>query len=239
MLETRKLRKSSLDASDEYDVAFMRFVGEKLIGWTGIAELPPAAKFAVLSQRFPLEFKVYSDAEREQVERHLRVCVSIDKPFVSMVTTNSSEPVLSEAACFFMRQAHFKAPDTFLEIMRGFSIDKGDCGELIVLLLLTLARDEAAGASSFLDHEGFFGVVPFLKALFVCPAKESSADMEDVLEARPSVYRAEHEKNIPLKDAFENTFMHFNHFVRRGEEDGLDFAVNPELMAPFLWSLGQ
>ncbi|KIY53567.1 hypothetical protein FISHEDRAFT_68783 [Fistulina hepatica ATCC 64428] len=147
MLETRKLLKSLLCASDEYDDlnAFMRCVGETLTGCTGIAELTPAAKFAVLSQRFPLEFKVYSVAEREQVERHLRVCVSVDESFVSMVTTNSSEPILSEAACFYMRQADFNAPDTLLEIMRGFSIDKGDCGELIVLLLLTLARDEAEG----------------------------------------------------------------------------------------------
>ncbi|KIY53560.1 hypothetical protein FISHEDRAFT_68775 [Fistulina hepatica ATCC 64428] len=226
MLEIRKSRKSPLDASDEYDVlsAFMRFVGEKLTGCTGIAELPPATKFAVLAQRFPLEFKVYSDAEREQVERHLRTCVAIDESFVSMVTTNSSEPILSEAARFFMRQADFKAPGTLLEIMRGGLIDKGDCGELIVLLLLTLARDKAAGASFFSDYQGFFGVVPFLKALFVSPPEVSSADIEDVLEARPSIYRADHEKDVLLKDAFENTFMHFNHFVKRGEADGLDFT---------------
>ncbi|KIY53555.1 hypothetical protein FISHEDRAFT_68770 [Fistulina hepatica ATCC 64428] len=220
---------------------FMMFVEEKLSGWAGIKEFPAAVKFAVLSQRFPLEFKVHNEAEMEQVHRNLRVCVSMDKSFVSMVTTASSEPLLSEAASHLMRRENFNAPAALLEVMREGSIHTGDCNELIVLLLLTLARDEVA--SRQVECGAFFGVVPFLKALFVSrseepssdtdddidvypvsPSEELSPDIEDVLEAHPSVYRAEHEKDIPLKDAFENTSMHFNHFLKRGEPNGLDFA---------------
>ncbi|KIY53565.1 hypothetical protein FISHEDRAFT_33100, partial [Fistulina hepatica ATCC 64428] len=195
-------------------VGFMSFVKQKLTARAADdGELPPVAKFAVLAQRLPLEFmsKVYSEAEREQVENHLRVCVSIDKSFVSMVTTNSSEPIVSEAACGLMRSADFKAPAALLRVMGGFSIDKGNRGELIALLLLILARDEAVRTPVGLEQlkgQGFFGVIPFLKALFVSP-EDPSSDFED--------------KDIPLKDAFKDTFMHFNHFVKRGEQEGLDF----------------
>jgi hypothetical protein len=75
------------------------------------------------------------EKERAQVEGHMRVCLKIDSAFETMTTMSSSEPILSEAAYFVMQRGSFNVPKALKE---GFSISKGDRGELLVLLPLIL-----------------------------------------------------------------------------------------------------
>ncbi|KAH8116519.1 hypothetical protein DFH11DRAFT_1876339 [Phellopilus nigrolimitatus] len=106
-----------------------------------------AERFACLAQRLPLEFTsttyVSRNHQREQVENHMRICLKVDPSLESMVTLAASEPLLSEAAYAIMQNSNFHTVDTLYDVMSGFSIDKGDRGEFLALLLLILARDAA------------------------------------------------------------------------------------------------
>ena len=84
-------------------------------------------------------------AERKQVEGHMRVCLEINATFESMETVSPSEPLFSEAAYVIMVQKSFDPLKSFKSVLEGFAIHKGDRGELLALLLLTLARDQAVG----------------------------------------------------------------------------------------------
>ncbi|KAH8116501.1 hypothetical protein DFH11DRAFT_1215459 [Phellopilus nigrolimitatus] len=106
-----------------------------------------AERFACLAQRLPLEFTsttyVSRNHQREQVENHMRICLKVDPTLESMITLAASEPLLSEAAYAIMQNNNFHTVDTLYDVMSGFSIDKGDRGEFLALLLLILARDAA------------------------------------------------------------------------------------------------
>jgi hypothetical protein len=75
----------------------------------------------------------------------MRVCLEINATFESMETVSPSEPLFSEAAYVIMVQKSFDPLKSFKSVLEGFAIHKGDRGELLALLLLTLARDQAVG----------------------------------------------------------------------------------------------
>jgi hypothetical protein len=62
-----------------------------------------------------------------------------------MVTVSASEPLLSEAAYSVMAQPSFNVPKAMKSVLEGFSINKGDRGEFLIMLLFTIARDKAVG----------------------------------------------------------------------------------------------
>jgi hypothetical protein len=97
----------------------------------------------------PIEFNstnyIAQVSERKQVEGHMRVCLKIDAAFESMVTVSASEPILAEAAYFIMAQKFFNAPVRLKSVLEGFAVHRGEHGEFVALLLLTLARDAAVG----------------------------------------------------------------------------------------------
>jgi hypothetical protein len=63
----------------------------------------------------------------------MRICLNVDDGFETMKTIFPSEPLLAEATARFMMRTDFKAPEVLKEIMGGFSIHKGDRGELLAL----------------------------------------------------------------------------------------------------------
>jgi len=69
----------------------------------------------------------------------MRVCLKIDTAFESMITVSASEPLLSEAAYSIMAQPSFNVPKAMKSVLEGFSINKGDRGEFLVILIV--ARD--------------------------------------------------------------------------------------------------
>lgn len=130
-LPDRMQRKKILDHLSQ-------FAASKILGRTVTVGLDISSdddKFAVLAQRIPLEFMhTQTLAERNQVENHMRLCLSIDENLHSLRTISSSEPILSEGAEWIMQKSNFNAPQALHAILTGFAIHKGDHGELVNLL---------------------------------------------------------------------------------------------------------
>ena len=166
------------------------------------SELNDDQRLACLSQRMPVEFFSTTDsaqsAEERQVASHMRVCFQVPVHLHGMITASPSEPILSEAAYQVMSSEGFDAPRALLQVMSDFPI-KGDRGEFIVMLLLTLARDNAVRQSGRV-----VSVTGLLDSLF--------RDSANVLSEPPSI-RPE-EPATPLRDALADAKLHFNHFIK-------------------------
>ncbi|TFK66223.1 hypothetical protein BDN72DRAFT_860060 [Pluteus cervinus] len=107
--------------------------------------LDPTKQVACLFQRLPIEFystnHLAQESELELVEKHMRICLYMDKNRGSMRTVSPSEPILSEAAALVMHRSGMSPADVVKCIIQRYSINKGDRGELIVMLLFLAARD--------------------------------------------------------------------------------------------------
>ena len=172
-----------------------------------VEELNDDQRLACLSQRVPLEFNsttyIAQANERKQVEGHMRVCLKIDAAFESMITVSASEPLLSEAAYSVMARASFNVPKAMKSVLDGFAINKGDRGELLVMLLLTVARDKVVGPPA--EHglpagSRIVDVAPFLSGGLFQPLS--------VLQA--------------LHQDFPHCKMHFNHYIKAHEYAVID-----------------
>jgi len=163
-----------------------------------VKELTDEQRLACLSQRVPIEFNsttyVAQASERKQVEGHMRVCLKIDAAFESMVTVSASEPLLSEAAYSIMARTSFNVPKSMKSVLEGFAINKGDRGELLIMLLFTVARDKAVGPPTAQPLPGsrIIDITSFLA--------ESLFQTNSVLQE--------------LRDDFPNGKLHFNHYVK-------------------------
>ena len=133
-----------MEVSEDVKREIVQFAAAKLLNadWT-TQEFSNHQALACLSQRIPIEFNSTNytsrQQERKQVEGHMRICLKVDAHFETITTTSSSEPILSEAAYFIMQRGSFNAAKELKSVMEGFSISKGDRGEFLILLLLTLA----------------------------------------------------------------------------------------------------
>ena len=172
-----------------------------------VEELTDDQRLACLSQRIPLEFNsttyIAQANERKQVEGHMRVCLKIDAAFESMITVSASEPLLSEAAYSIMAQASFNVPKAMKSVLEGFSINKGDRGEFLVMLLLIVARDKVVGPP--VEHG--------------LPAGSRIIDVASFLsgglfQRLPSLQT--------LHQDFPDSKMHFNHYVKVHEYAAID-----------------
>lgn len=189
----------------------VRFAGEKLLnGSEPLGPLTEEQELACLSQRMPIEFysTTYSSRKKEQhqVESHMRVCLKVLPGFEHMVTISPSEPILSEAASDIMSKPNFNAPKALQHVFGGFAVHRGDRGEFVVMLLLTLSRDKAVLSRnpSTANHRVFL-VNHFLTALFT-PAKK-------ILSMLPSVARPKDAKSS-FATTFHDARLHFNHFIK-------------------------
>ncbi|TDL16546.1 hypothetical protein BD410DRAFT_755314, partial [Rickenella mellea] len=213
-------------SSKEHIVAFAI---EKLLNGpvtTGDA-LSIEQQLACLAQRLPILFKstTYTDQEKEmkQVEAHMRVCLKVDPGFASIVTISPSEPILSEAACALMTaEESFDPPKVLQQLMGGFSIHQGDRGELIVMLLLTLARDAAYKSIGQRD----IPLCTFLEHLF---SFEDRSSADDILNALPSQFHTAKSKNQTLGETFADSRLHFTHIIQVHEKK----SINRQ----YLWKL--
>ncbi|KIJ59767.1 hypothetical protein HYDPIDRAFT_170633 [Hydnomerulius pinastri MD-312] len=173
---------------------------------------------------FPLNFLSTSYASRaeemKQVEGHLRFVLRLDENMESMVTVSPSEPILSEAAYWIMQNPRFNLPGALMEILHRFSVHKGDRGELLVMLLFTMARDAAVGPANSLGRpigrDRTCLLTGLLRSLFHLPTPLKETDHVDVLKSpghhlKPTgafLY------NKLLETVFANSVVYFNHFIK-------------------------
>ncbi|KAJ2927619.1 hypothetical protein H1R20_g9470, partial [Candolleomyces eurysporus] len=211
---------SSADSSaKEIKDSIVKYGAMKLLGGkpiTNITHLEEEQKLACLSQRVPIEFNstsyIAQSQEQQQVEGHMRICLKVDAGFESMVTTSPSEPLLSEAAYYTMCHFQMDCPAAFKGILSGFSVHKGDRGEMLVLLLLMMARDQAVGPSKSRPYAGFgcsCTVPDFLKALF-------GPKQEKILSAQGMVLTAkqckQHRESLGV--TFKDTTVYCTHWLK-------------------------
>jgi hypothetical protein len=143
-----------ITGDDDIKKSCIMFAGEnllcKLFSSTEdfVHNLTDIEKMACMSVHNPLEFNARTlhsqDMERTLVEKHIRVCLSVDSRFETAVTIAPSEPVLAEASYLLMRNPAFDLPCCLLAELEHPGLDKGDRGELIVMTLCLQARDAAA-----------------------------------------------------------------------------------------------
>jgi hypothetical protein len=109
------------------------------------------ARFAILSMRLLLSFEPLRESTRsfeaEQVAGYMRVAYSVPLHREYMRSGSSSEPILAEAAAQLMNATGVGVIRAFSETMNDDLIRKGDRGEEVARLLLTLAHDLAVKAA--------------------------------------------------------------------------------------------
>ncbi|KAH9919507.1 uncharacterized protein B0H18DRAFT_937176 [Fomitopsis serialis] len=205
----------------------LHFAQQKLLCANDVDGMEPltlAQQLACLSQRLALELNCTTYTaqckEREQVEGHLRLCLKVDPTFETMVTLSASEPILAEAAYVIMQQSRFNVPKALRSVLDGFAVDKGERGELLATLLLTLARDEAVksqlpwwvSSSAGTNSDDVPGPVMTTNAFF--------SGLLELFKADPSEIEAEDQKTIDaFAQDFDDCFMHFNHFIKAQQLD--------------------
>ena len=181
-------------------------VGKLLNADPNTQEFTVHQKLACLSQRLPIQFNstayISRTSEIKQVEEHLRVCLKVDATLQNMETVSPSEPLLSEAAYVVMARKSFQPLETFKSILEGFALQQGDRGEFLVLLLLTLARDQAVGYPGKNGHPKyrFFSFPSFVYGNLFKASISSTQSTVSALEM--------------LKQDFPHAAMHFNHFIK-------------------------
>jgi hypothetical protein len=183
---------------------------QKLVGF-GTTRKSESAQFATIATRIPLEFNVTNQKraqnEQIQVEKHLRVCLSVRPGFTGAVTVSASEPLLAEAARRVMIKEDYNAPQALLDALRTSGMDKGDRGELIAMLLLILGYDKARAKLETLNApRPAIPLLDFLEGLL------NGNTMDDVRNALPTHARDDHIST--LGEAFKDSKVYFNHFIK-------------------------
>ena len=142
--------------------------------------------------------------------------LTVDAAVETMTITSSSEPLLSEAAYYMMQKPSFNAVKALRSVMERFAILKGDRGELLVLLLFTLARHVAIGpADQFGRPENRW----FSLSNFLCEQVFRVQDVPSNLINEESIDAL---KNLVMD--FPDAQLHFNRFVKLHEHKAIDFT---------------
>ncbi|KAL5521492.1 hypothetical protein ACEPAF_2240 [Sanghuangporus sanghuang] len=204
----------------------MRFAVIKLLNWTAIDDtwqINDEQMIACLCHRLPIEFQSSSPFQYRFVENHMRICLRLDPEDQTMVSMSSSEPVLSEASFVVMKNCVEKILPAMKIILGGFSVNKGDRGELVALLILLLARDEAVCRRNI---EAMWKNIRLRDV-----ASFSSDSLENLRHpVEPKLIEWDRVFTVPdflralfgeiegiqehIDTIFKDTRMHFNHFIK-------------------------
>ncbi|KAI9429189.1 hypothetical protein H4582DRAFT_2153637 [Lactarius indigo] len=180
--------------------SLIHFATQKLLcGNSASGTLTHAQIYAVLSQRLVLDintpqylFDLSSPLDamqtmHEQIANHMRVCMAVGSGIESFRSITSSEPILSEAASLIMSSTTFNLPRALSLVLKGFSINQGDRGEL----------------EKVCHH---FSVNALFKGLLTESAYPS------ISGNFPSLCHTKSQR--PFEEVFEKANMHFNHVIK-------------------------
>jgi hypothetical protein len=211
-------------ASSEIKDTIIQFGAMKLLGGVPYTHqsLNNHQTLACLAQRLPIEFHSTTyfeqSQEMEQIEGHLRVCLKIDAGFESMQTVSPSEPLFSEAAYWIMQNEAFDAVRALKMVLGGFAIQKGDRGELLVMLLLTLARDSAVGPPDRLGKpkQRWASVPSFFEFLFRVQPRGHATNHPSIFNAKGYVVTPDGVSSYgkTFHAQFADSKFYFNHWIK-------------------------
>ncbi|KAG8733953.1 hypothetical protein FRC11_014552 [Ceratobasidium sp. 423] len=208
---------------NEPDVNVLRFALDKLSA-SGVKKHADDSLLAALGVRVGITFDVTNHAtystQSRLVESHLRVVYSIPEDRGYMHTGSPSEPVLAEAAGWYLDDhlhegIAVEGPKRLSkEVEKGF-LARGERGELAGRLLVTSAHDMALKVHYLkkpddepTSFEPYYHrpipVLDFLRALFY------TGHHELILGAKSITGR----EDVPLlHSAFSESYVFFSHFV--------------------------
>lgn len=177
------------------------------------------SQLAVLDTRLLLNFErseIGAVKEEVLVQSRMRIAYSVPKHRIYMYSGYPSEPILAEASaqCWTdLTTAEISIPGLLAAFMENGYIGKGERGELVTRLLLTLAFD--ASVKRYHPHttnskhpRQYTLAVPlyiFLQELF------GDHHAERILDSKPDI------GGVELRDAFSNAHVRFTHFIRAGD----------------------
>lgn len=181
-------------------------------------DLKDDEKLACLAVRLGLDFQATSwlerTAERTQVERHMRLCLSASAGFQNMVTISPSEPLLAEAAAAVMHYSkeRFCPAQALVKHIDSSYLSAGERGEVLGALLFMMARDAAIRqllySSNLTQYEPhFLPVCDVLPQLINRPS-------EVLLNHKPTQYLTQTAKNQTFGDCFKDARIWVNHFIK-------------------------
>ncbi|KAG6819007.1 hypothetical protein H0H93_016449 [Arthromyces matolae] len=213
--------------SKEIKLGILDFASQKLRGGGSMPRsLSASATLACLATRLALQFKPTSlDEQLEQVEQHLRICLSMVKEDLeTAITIAPSEPILAEASALItsLQPGGQTLPSLLRDTLLGTpGLSLGDRGELAGLLLLTMTRDTIVyprhAAQSTTNRS--IPLPLFFKTLLGIPN----------LDATLPVNVADGDEGAAFGEAFKDSRIHFNHFVKVTDSE----VINRD----FLWMI--
>jgi hypothetical protein len=203
-----------LAGDEDVKRSVVQFAGEKLLCKSfsttdeSVRKLTDVQKMACMCTRLPLEFGARTtrsqDMEETLVERHMRICRSVDPGFEMAMTTASSESLLAEASYLLMRSEEFDLPRSSLAELEPLGLNKGDRGELVGMTLCLQARDAAATKA----QSRIVSVVDFVSELLAQDSHKA------VFSSKPTRARTLEEGEKSFRETFKNSKMYFNHFIK-------------------------
>lgn len=153
----------------------------------------------------------------------MRIAYTVPKHREYMYSGSPSEPVLAEAAAQAM-SSMLNVVEPLASYVRNGLIQKGERGELVARLLLTLAHDHACEklaskkeeSSQFPKYSQPVSVEAFLRELL------SKDFIDDILNSTPE---NDSRSRTSLRTAFEGATIRFSHFAKAGDKSGTTSAV--------------
>ena len=209
------------------------FAAEKLIAKSPYPGLPldPDATLACLSVLLGLEFRgtIWSrEAERKQVERHMRLV--IDGHPETMRTVSPSEPILAEGAHYVMQSRHAAALDSHFQ---NTYLSTGEHGEVVAALVIILARQVASSLPVVPTPSGGVPSATSKRHPMLKDPSDSNrrvlplfhflrkllrpADFEKVHNSSPTQLRKGDDKLF--RDIFDDSWVYFNHCIKASDLD--------------------
>ncbi|KAI9445640.1 hypothetical protein BJY52DRAFT_1102519, partial [Lactarius psammicola] len=147
----------------------------------------------------------------EQIANHMRVCVVVGKGIESLRGITLSEPILLEVASFIMSSNHFDLAHALMLVLKGFSINQGDRGELLVAAFFAWAHDKVVSATQPQNTRErfcqYFLVTRLFSHLF------STLMFASMSGHFPSLCHTESQLQ-PFGEVFKKATMHFNHILK-------------------------
>ncbi|KAK0229882.1 hypothetical protein EDD85DRAFT_849935 [Armillaria nabsnona] len=197
-----------------------------------VGQLEEVVQMALVGIRVMIEFAPRREKARrlqeEMVKGHMRIAFSVPLHREYMRSGHPSEPILAEAAAVSIYEEGVNMMKVISDLLQNDLINKGERGELVARLLLTLAWDAAIHRLMSQNHPILWGTHEAGLAAYSRPIR-----LIDFLAALlPAEYLAKILKSTPdnqlggktFEEAFKHAYVHFTHFGRAGSSDAINSA---------------
>jgi hypothetical protein len=188
------------------------------------------ARLAALGCRVLLPFDHFSSNSHNRqatlVESYMRVVFYIPPSREYVWSGYPSEPILSQAAGQLLNSQKKKfielAPEIVFEAFRNHLLDRGERGELIAQVLLTIAHDQVIINN---NPSSFALSLPFHSPIKLLDLLEQLFSPEVWQHVCNAMALEAYEGDAKLEDRFDKAWVSFSHFGELGDQESLKLKV--------------